>query len=294
MKSALAAVATLVIGCAPVAVDPDVEFETNGGTLRITIGGQPFAEYVFDDGTVSRPYFSNVFSPAGIKATRNHPTESGDESDHPHHTGIFLTFGSLNGVDYWHGRGCETAFVRFLEEPGGGTFVAEYEYRGPDGKAVLGENSRHTIRVTQHGYLIDYDGTFTAAVDCTFGSKEEGGMAARVATPIAVDSKKGGRLVDSKGRSGGDVVWGKRAAWVDYSDANVGMTIMSNPENFSGEPWWHARDYGLFAANPFGPLNDGEATFLPKGETLRLRYGVMVHSGGGYDAAEAFAEYVSR
>ena len=291
------------LGARGVAGDPEVTFKRDGGTLAISIGGKPFAEYVFDRGTVARPYFSNVYSPAGIKVTRHHPPKSGDQDDHPHHTGIFMTFGNLNGVDYWHARRGKTVFAKFLQEPergvGKGSFVVRYQYRGPDGTSVLREDCRHTIRVTEHGYLIEYDGTFTAEVDCTFGSVEEGGMAARVATPIAVDSKKGGKLVDSKGRSGGTAVWGKRATWVDYGGPvdrqHVGLTIMSHPKNFSGEPWWHARDYGLFAANPFGPLNKGKPLTLEKGKTLRLRFGVLAHSegkAGDYKPTAALETYL--
>jgi hypothetical protein len=59
------------------------------------------------------------------------------------------------------------------------------------------------------------------------------------------------------------------------------------------------RTYGLFAANPFG-LKDftagksqGEYT-LPAGETLRLKYRVLLHTGdeqagGVAEAYEAFA-----
>ena len=60
------------------------------------------------------------------------------------------------------------------------------------------------------------------------------------------------------------------------------MTIFCHPENFRPS-WFHARDYGLLAANPFGraAFNKGEPSkvVVKPGESLRLRYGMLVHAG---------------
>jgi len=50
---------------------------------------------------------------------------------------------------------------------------------------------------------------------------------------------------------------------------------------------WHVRDYGLFAANPFGlhdfnpkqnPRGKGDLT-VPEGETVTFRYRLFFHAG---------------
>ena len=50
---------------------------------------------------------------------------------------------------------------------------------------------------------------------------------------------------------------------------------------------WHVRGYGLMAANPFGRQKSGfpamkgrtDLVKLPKGEHLKLRYGLLLHAG---------------
>lgn len=96
---------------------PAVTFKQLNNKLVIQIDGKPFAEYVFRDPKLARPYFCNIYTPAGIKVTRNHPAKKGDQQDHPHHTGIFFTFGDLNGHDFWHGKGI-TRHLEFIAPPG--------------------------------------------------------------------------------------------------------------------------------------------------------------------------------
>ena len=154
---------------------------------------------------------------------------------------------------------------------------------------MLQETARYVIRLQDTGILLEWDHTLTAgAIPVHFGSKEEGGLAVRVATPIAVSSNAGGQMRDSKGRNGGNAIWGQQADWVDYSsvidDRHVGVTVIPHLDNFA-RCWYHARDYGLLGANPFGPLNTGKGRRLRPGDSLRLRFGVVVH---GHESAEAY------
>ncbi|MDA1017730.1 MAG: PmoA family protein [Planctomycetota bacterium] len=302
-------VLVLFAGCACAtqasAADPVVGFQQEPGRIAIKVGDRVLAKYVYDDAKVPRPYFTDVREQHGIQVTRNHPPQAGDDRDHPHHTGIFFTFGDLNGVDFWHLKG-SCIHERFINKPTGGagvgTFTVANKYLSPDGKQVfLTETARYVIRATAHGEVIEFDHTLTAAdVSARFGSKEEGGLAVRMATPIAISSGMGGRMIDSEGRSGGKAIWGKQAAWVDYSGTidgkSVGMTVIPHPLNFT-QCWYHARDYGLLAANPFGPLNNAKAgTVLKRGESLRLRYGVLVHGHekpDGHDPKLAAKSYPS-
>jgi len=278
---------------------PDVTFHRGDGKLTIAIGGKPFADYYYE---VPRACFANVYSPSGTKATRNFPVHDDDDPDHPHHTGIFLTFGDLNGVDFWHIQG-KVVQERFVREPQAnawrGTFAVKKQFMSADANTTfVSEVCHFTISAFADEYQIEFDTIFTAEVDeVVIGSKEEGGLAARVATPLAV--ARGGSMVDSDGREGGSRIWGKQAAWVDHratvDGQHVGLMVMAHPGNLK-RCWWHARDYGLNAANPFGPLNDPETkTVLRRGETLRLRYAVLVYSHSDdnpFDPAAAYKRYV--
>jgi len=282
-------IAMLVLAVSSQSIDAATKIEVSKGktSLEIHIEGRRFATFVFADKKTPRPYFANVDAPGGHRATRNHPVKPGDDQDHPHHTGVFFTFGDLNGVDFWHMRGAVEHIV-FLKPPtvkgGQLNFTIESRYMSPDGKTVFcHEVCRNTVRVTKFGYAIDYDITLTPKdKPMVIGSKEEGGIAVRVATPIAVSAGKQGRLIDNAGRVNGKSIWGQQADWVDYSGQvegqHVGVTVMTAPSNFS-RCWWHARDYGLFAANPFGPLNKkGQQKIVKGGEALRLQYTVLFHT----------------
>jgi hypothetical protein len=76
------------------------------------------------------------------------------------------------------------------------------------------------------------------------------------------------------------------------------MTLFCHPENFRPS-WFHARDYGMLEANPFGrqAFGKGEksSVVIKPGEKMRLRYGVLLHSGAEGsrpDLPAAYADYV--
>ena len=123
------------------------------------------------------------------------------------------------------------------------------------------------------------------------GDTKEGTFAIRVVNGL---TEPGLKMLNSEGKVGEDEIWGKRANWVDYSGEvdgeSLGIAIFDNPANIKHPTYWHARDYGLFAVNPFGehdfykdPKRDGSVT-IATGKSLTFRYRVLIHHG---DAAEA-------
>ena len=147
------------------------------------------------------------------------------------------------------------------------------------------------------GYLIDWASEFTGPEDFAFGDQEEMGLGVRVATPLTV--KNGGQILNSDGSKNEKQVWGKQADWCDYGGEidgqPVGVTLMPDPKNFR-RSWFHARDYGVLVANPFGrnAFTKGEKSkvVVRKGETFRLRFGVLVHSGK-VDVAAAYKDWLA-
>ena len=114
-----------------------------------------------------------------------------------------------------------------------------------------------------------------------------------------------GLMVNSEGAVGEKEIWGKRANWVDYSGTvageKLGIAIFDHPANPKHPTYWHARGYGLFAANPFGERDfyndktrDGSVT-IPAGGTFVLRYRVLIHPGDASEAkvAEAYQRYAA-
>jgi hypothetical protein len=110
-------------------------------------------------------------------------------------------------------------------------------------------------------------------------------------------------MINSQGGEGEKQIWGKPADWVDYSGTisgqKVGIAVFDSPRSFRHPTTWHARGYGLFAANPFGlreftrdPQKDASWT-IPAGKSLIFRYRVLIHEGefGPEQISAAYRQY---
>lgn len=270
--------------------------------LVITDGGQPVATYVFRDDKISRPFFASLHAPGGLQVTRNHPPVANvDPTDHDTmHPGVWLAFGDINGEDFWRNK-AKVAHVRLLEPPavrdGQLKFATESLLQGADGQRVCELTSRFTLAARPAGYLLIWDATFQCdGQEVVFGDQEEMGLGVRVAT--AITEKNGGMIRTSAGAKGAKETWGRLAAWSDYSglvgQCRVGILLMPDPGNFRPS-WFHNRDYGLMVANPFGrnAFTGGEksAVIVKKGESLRLRFAVLVHTAPAGQDVDLAAEY---
>ena len=157
-----------------------------------------------------------------------------------------------------------------------------------DGKRFLTETRRFEFRVAKDARSIDFDQTFVASDgDVVFEDQKDAGIAIRVPSSMAIDSKQGGVVINSDGQPC-KKAWGRPAKWCDYhgpvDDENLGIAFLCHPTSYRFPSRWHVREYGLFAANPFGlksfnrKLTDG-ATRLSKGEKLMLRHRLIFHKG---------------
>lgn len=282
---------------------PAVAFEQIPGELKISIGGKPFASYVYEDPKISRPYFAHVQSSCGVQVTRNYPPQAGDPQDHStFHPGIWLSFGDISGNDYWRLK-AKVEHEMFVEQPEGGagkgTFTVRNYYMSTDGKdRLLSELVKYTIVVRPSGTFLLTNSTFSSdAGDFAFGDQEEMGLGVRVNTKFTVQYGKG-HITNAEGLKEGKGTWGEASKWVDYSglvdNKNVGVAIMPDPSNFRPS-WFHTRDYGLMAANAFGrdAMKKGEksSVVVKKGEKFQLGYGVLIYCKPGGEKANIETAY---
>ena len=282
------------------AASAQVAFKMAEGQMDISIDGKPLATYVWNDPKTTRPYFKQVQALGQVQVTRNHPPQPGDLSDHEtYHPGIWWGFGDAGGNDYWRMK-ARVVGGRFLEEPQGGkdrgSFTVQNRMLTNAGDETFCEQiNRYTILRRPQGILLLCQTTLQRDQgDFWLGDQEEMGMAVRVATPIAVQSEKGGRVLDSAGRSNLQEIRTNQSDWCDYSGPiegkHAGIMIMNDPSNFR-RPWWHAVETGLLIANPLGESElkgrgkRKENVLVKKGEPFRLRYGVLIHV---HDRAEQF------
>ena len=287
----------------------DFEVKKTKSGVTVNYKGKLLTRYVIDQS--NKPFMWPVIGPNGNEVTRAFPMEKreGERHDHPHHRSLWFGHQGIEGFDTWHepasGRKTSlgsTVHREFVKVHGGDTavIITRNDYMG-GGKKLLADERTHVFRVDNGHRIIDVNITFTAEHgDCVLGDKKDAGFSIRVATSMDVDSKKGGRLINSHGVTDKDA-WGKRAPWVDYhgpvNGKTVGVAILNHPSSFRYPTPWHVRTYGLFTANPFGLRSlrqgdDGSFT-LKKGKSITLKHRVIFHKGDEKAAkiAEVFKAY---
>jgi hypothetical protein len=296
------AAAVLTTSAGPAAAQ--VEFKNlDGDHISITINGGLFTNFYIGK-AYPKPFLAPLRTANGLVVTRHFPQEmvEGESRDHPHHRGLFIGYGDVNGVNFWeneaasktsgdnpHTKGLLTLQSLGDLKPGkkSGTIQAVFEWTAPGQGALLEENRTMTFYAEDEMRSFDVDVTFTAKTAVKFADTKEGFFAIRLADSMA--GKNGGLMTNSEGAQTEKKVWGKKADWVDYDgtveEHKVGIVIFNNPKNGEEPPRWHSRDYGLFAVNPFGlkefdPKAEGVGgRELKAGDTMRFRYRVVIHPG---------------
>ena len=305
--------------------EPGFSIKREGNKIAVLIGDKPFAEYVANDPATNKSYLWPVFGPGGVAMTRDFPMKDieGEVKDHYHHRGLWFGHEDIGGFDSWTERGTfdkgdktseankeriaklgkqvHRKFGEVSASPDKATIVSEIDYMTPDGKKSVTEIQTLIFRVEGNLRLIDFNQDFVASEgDVTFGDKKDAGLCIRVPTTMSVDSKLGGRILNSEGLTDA-AAWGQRAKWCDYSGSVAksthGVAILNHPTSFRYPTTWHVRTYGLFTANPFGTLDpkspNGPHT-LRAGETMKLRHRFVFHEGDAASAKieEAYSKYI--
>lgn len=294
-----------VRAASPVGADKStgVEVRPSDEGLDILLDNELFTRYLTNAGP--KPYFWPVYGPTGKPMTRAFPMRSdvaGEAHDHEHHRSFWFTFDKVNENDFWSelpraGKTVHLEFSKLTSGPVFGEFSSRVAWVGKDGQRVCEDVRRLRVYRATGARLFDFEIVVHASHGpLVFGDSKEGLFAFRVAESMKVDTPKGfprGRLVNANGNQDKEA-WGRRSAWCDYSGPihgeTLGISIFDHPGNLRHPTYWHARTYGLFAANPFGARHftgdakqDGSYR-IEAGGQLRLRYRVLLHKG---DAASA-------
>jgi len=295
-----------------------------GRRVDVLVDGQPFTSYIWPT-TLKKPVLYPLRTSAGTVVTRGFPLEPrpGERVDHPHHVGLWLNHGDVNGFDFWNNSEAipakdaakyGTIVHRAIKSAKSGADKGELQvtedWTIPDGKVLLREDTTYVFRGGPGLRSIDRITTLTALDQkVTFHDSKEGMIGMRVAreleqpsdkaeiftdasgkaTPVAKLDNTGvsGHYTSSEGKTG-DAVWATRAPWTMLSGTigsePITLAILDHPKNPTHPTYWHARGYGLFAANPFGAkaYTDGkvETNFsLEPGQSVTLKHRVLILSG---------------
>ncbi len=288
----------LALACFTSTAHAEFEFSKKEGVLQLLDGGKLITAFRTD---YRVPSLYPLTAPSGANILRHWPLENdapSEEKDHPHHRGLWLSHGNVNGYDFWAGFDNKNATIRLdsvsekKADAKAASFTANLTWTA-EGKEMLGETRSHSFSKPDAETLrLDITSTLTALkADVVFGDTKEGTFALRVDRTLrSVGPEAKATLANSNGEKNLEA-WGKRADWAAYSGPDelgkpVVVAILDDPSSFRHPTHWHARDYGLLAANPFGihdfeKLKDktaGNHTLKP-GESITLRYTVIIHSG---------------
>jgi hypothetical protein len=308
--------ATYTLAPATASTRSGVALERDGANIKVLVDGKFFTEYLSDQ--AAKPYYYPVIGPTGAAITRHHPMKKveGETQDHNHQRSFWFTHGSVNGYDFWasdplnkhksnDGSIKETAKKTLVAGPVLGLIRTADDWLGPDGKRVCEDERLFIVYDTENARVVDFDITLTASDGpVTFGDTKEGMFGLRVASSMDVVGPKkkqgAGKITNAEGINDA-AAWGKASPWVDYvgpvEGQVVGIAILNHPSSFRYPTTWHVRDYGLFAANPFGwhdfgMKQAGDYT-IPAGKSIQFRYRVIFHKGDTASASipAAFEAY---
>lgn len=290
-----------------------VSFDFGESSVHVLLDGGLLTTFHYGS-EWDKPFLYPLRTVSGIVVSRGYPIDprEGEESDHDWHRGIWYGHGDINGHDFWRelGRDRTGTLVQLSDptierEANSDRLLVELGLRSADGEIHGSVIQRFLFRADDSALRIDVDITFRAdrGSNLRFGDTEDGGFAMRLSGEFR--QERGAVLTNSEGLQGTENIWGREARWVDYSAVvaghPAGVTILDHPSNLRHPSRWHARGYSLCSANPFGvsdftgdPTADG-SHIVPNGESLTLRYRVIIHEGGSTsDEIESWFQQFAR
>jgi hypothetical protein len=244
----------------------------------------------------------------------------GERIDHPHHVGLWFNYENVNGLDFWNNseaiKPAERSKMgtivhrRIVSAQGGagrGELTTESDWVDASGTVLVRERTQFVFMGDATTRTIDRLATLTAAEKrVVFADAKDGMLGMRVArqleqpsneplvftdiagraTEVAKMDNTGvtGEYLSSEGKRG-DAVWSTRGRWTLLSGLigaqPITIAMIDHPKNPGFPTYWHARGYGLFAANPLGPkaFTEGRETMnftLEPGQAATFRYRIVV------------------
>lgn len=275
---------------------PPVAIHANAEASRfdVTIGGKPFTSYLYGKEFADKPVFYPVLSPNGARVNREYPMVAnlpGETTDHPHHQSMFFAYDEVNGTNFWNTDKSGRKIVPVTSRAHGNVLDATLAWTNKDGQVLFDETKRVSFGGEADVFWMTHDITLTARVPVTMGDTKEGMFAIRLNDTLK-EAGGSGRYLNAEGLETAAHTWGKPSMWVAIRGAvkdaagthDVTVAIFAHPRGANVPPYWHARDYGLLAANPFGrkafdPAAPERVTSLAAGQSVQVSYRLAVFAG---------------
>ena len=304
--------------------------------VDIMVDGKPFTSYIYPDELMKPVLYPLLTTKGSLVTRGwPLDARPGERTDHPHHVGMWFNYGDVNGLDFWnnstaiaadqkskYGTIKHVAVKRMSANDDRAELEVTMHWQKPDGTNLIKQDSKYIF--TSKGGLrgIELITKLTALKeDIAFKDNKEGLIGVRVARELEQPSNQSDIFTDAngvatgvakmnnEGVSGkyrnhegieGDDVWGTRSKWVNLNgkigDELVSLVIIDNAENVGYPAYWHARGYGLFAANPLGQkeFSKGKEVLdykLKAGQSVIFKYKVLINSGSHLSDAQVNSEF---
>jgi hypothetical protein len=266
--------------------------------------------YDVDGGFLAKPILLPVLSPSGHAVTRGYPLieVEGESTDKAHHAGLSFTYGSnaeVNGNEFWSTTSSPGSVIKHIKttkmksKDGRGELDTISHWIDKKGKVLLQEDRKMTFYAGEDEYIIDFSIDLTAQDEkVVFADTKEGLFAIRVAPWLRETPMEGsgipatGEFLSSNGDRTSKNVWGYRAKWMRLQGTKdggiIGIAILNHPSTVNYPTYWHARWYGLFAANSIGQHHFWDENrnspphlnfTLKPGESGHFGYRVIIYDG---------------
>ena len=291
MKTLAIVVLALFVALGNLKAQPKITAEKVGDKIEFRVDGNLFTSYILSE-YEKYPFFFPVNGPSNASVT------SMRNANYPHHSSLFFGCDRVNGGNYWQ-EGLERGQIISLRadilETGGDKAVIENEciWRRPGADAPVKDKRKITVTIpSKDKFILDFDVTMEMLMDVTIEKTNHSLFSGRVDPDLAVIN--GGTMINAEGETSEKGTFGKRSAWMDYYGNRQGkiegIAILQHPSNEWFPSPWFTRDYGFFSPTPMYWPADDKSTELKKGDLIKLRYRVIVHTGDS-KAAGIAAEF---
>lgn len=229
-----------------------------------------------------RPFLYPLVAPHGVPATRmGHPAAP----NHDHHRSVWFGHADIGGVNFWaDGAGTQqvrqTSWTHYQDGERVAIAYVRLGWFDPHGVELLSQDLMIAcMDAGDEETLWEIQSEFrTPGTELTLGKTNFGFLGVRVAKGISALFGSGA-LRSSEGDTGERAIFGRSFPWIDYSghargNLPSGIAFFDHPENPRHPTVWHVRDDGWMCAS----FCMQEPYVLQRGQTLRLRYGLYVHS----------------
>jgi|SRR5450631_152669 len=292
----------------------------NENLVEVWVGNSLFTQFIYPD-SLEKPVLFPIYDAGNTLVTRGFPKDPrpGEPTDHPHHLGYWFTYENVNGLDFWNNsyaipveKKSQYGWIKtdsLLEISSGTPGILKYHanWVNQQNQVLLEETTFFVFSGYGEQRTIDRVTDLKADTDILFADAKDGMLGLRLTHELQIPEKKDQSFIDNKGNTTivkkdtlatgnyltsegktGDSAWSTRGRWCKVfgkiANDSVSITIFDHKKNPNYPTFWHARGYGLFAANPLGEIifTNGKSSFnlhLKKGESIRFRYRILIQNG---------------